>query len=634
MIKLYVFDECANSSQNGIGTYVFDLCQCLSGEIQITILSFNDSVSSFQKEDRDGVTYMRFPFFCGGAFLDNYEIGLSIIRMEVNDAEENIFLLNYFFCDALLRGLKEYFPLSKTVFVIHDQIWTERLLGDIEKFKTIMNESDSQGDGTGRYLMLKRLVMREKEMYQLSGRVVVLNRDTMELLKTIYGVDEQKISLIPHGREIHSLQSESKEKIKALLGVNQDDQIMLFVGRTTKCKGFEAMLSAFEELALRFHRLKLVILGNVYDIETVLRLCPKNRTKIIYAGHVAKSELMMWYHIADIGIIPSYCEQLGYVGVEMLACGVPIIASDGIGLRSMFRDGYNAVVAPIENHEKPNRYVQNLIMATERLCHLDDSQRQQLRVNAHNTYMAHYTINKMKKSYLRLFEDMTLGKDVVSNKDGLSVLDRDDVYRLMLKCNDMVSRGFLTGRIGVVVALMEYAHKYKVTPISDFCIFSINKTITNIPDNVSLDFESGMLGIGFALDYLRFLELVDIDTSVVCEAIDKRVMHYSVLRMRDLTLEKGLEGLLMYVNIHMYNNKGKSIFAESFFAEIREAINQLPINISDSLRRQTVVFEHMRIGKYEKPAISLAKFVMNSVDNDLSLCHGLAGKLVRMMNCN
>ena len=90
MIKLYVFDECANSSQNGIGTYVFDLCQCLSEEIQITILSFNDSVSSFQKEDRDGVTYMRFPFFCGGAFLDNYEIGLSIIRMEVNDAEENI----------------------------------------------------------------------------------------------------------------------------------------------------------------------------------------------------------------------------------------------------------------------------------------------------------------------------------------------------------------------------------------------------------------------------------------------------------------------------------------------------------------------------------------------------------------
>ena len=86
------------------------------------------------------MTYMRFPFFCGGAFLDNYEIGLSIIRMEVNDAEENIFLLNYFLCDALLRGLKEYFPMSKTVFVVHDQIWTERLLGDIEKFKTIMNE--------------------------------------------------------------------------------------------------------------------------------------------------------------------------------------------------------------------------------------------------------------------------------------------------------------------------------------------------------------------------------------------------------------------------------------------------------------------------------------------------------------
>lgn len=629
MIRLFVFDERANSSQNGIGTYISDMCQSLSEEIEITVLSFNDRVSTFQKEERGGVSYMRFPAFCGGAFLYNYEVGLSLVRMEVNDSAENVFLLNYFVCDGLLRGLKEYFPLSRTIFVVHDQTWTERLLGDAEKFRAIMLETDTDKDERGNYYLLKRLALREKEMYQLADRVIVLNQDTEELLKTTYGIEKQKICLIPHGRYIVPMRDQSMAKTKARLCVNQDDQIMLFVGRTTKCKGFEAMLGAFEGLTEQFPKLKLVILGNVYNMETVLSLCPKSRTKVIYAGHVDKAELMMWYQIADVGVVPSYCEQLGYVGVEMLACGVPIVASDGIGLRSMFRDGYNAIVAPVGDYANSDMYVHNITVAVERLLCLDDQQRQQLCANARTSYLTYYTIGSMKEKYLRLFRGITTTSvREGSCSDSLPIPQRDVVYRLMLECNDMATRGFLTGRMGVVVALMEYAHVYRVKPIRDFCIYSINKTIENLPNNTSLDFASGLLGIGFALDYLHYRGLIDVDTSEVCEAIDKRLMLCSVLRMKDLSLKKGLEGLLMYVNMHIYNNGAKHVFDESFLAEIHEVLSLLPKDCTATLKRQAEAFEHMRQGKSEKPSLSLTMFVNEGLGNDISLCHGLAGQLV------
>ena len=184
MKRLYIFDEYANSSQNGIGTYIADLKRFLSDVVEVSVLSFNDTVGSFRKEEKDGVTYYRFPAFCSGSFLGNYEVGLAVMRLEIADAPCNVFLLNYFLCNDLLRALKEYYPLSKTVFVIHDQIWTEKLLGDRRKLKQIINNPEA-GDG---YSVLRNQVLKEREMYELADKVVTVSEDTQELLRSDYGL--------------------------------------------------------------------------------------------------------------------------------------------------------------------------------------------------------------------------------------------------------------------------------------------------------------------------------------------------------------------------------------------------------------------------------------------------------------
>lgn len=75
-------------------------------------------------------------------------------------------------------------------------------------------------------------------------------------------------------------------------------------------------------------------------------------TKVTYTGHLERKELKKWYQMADIGVIPSYTEQCSYVGIEMMMHGLPIVTSDGFGLRDMFKDQGNAIVVPIGKRTK------------------------------------------------------------------------------------------------------------------------------------------------------------------------------------------------------------------------------------------------------------------------------------------
>lgn len=626
MKKLYIFDEYANSLQNGIGTYIGDLKKHLSDVVEVSVLSFNDAAGSFRKEEKEGVTYYRFPAFCSGSFLGNCEVGLAVLRLEIADAPCNVFLLNYFLCNDLLRALKEYYPLSKTVFVIHDQIWTEKLLGDRRKLKRIINNPEA-GDG---YSVVRNRVLMEREMYELADNVVTVSEDTQGLLRSVYGLAAEKVSFIPHGKDIcgksRGLRMRNAKRKKMLLGA--DEKIMLYVGRTTRCKGFHATLAAFEKVAQAFPQVKLVVLGRASDVSEVVRLCPVSKARIVFAGLVGKEELSRWYRVADIGLVPSYSEQCGYAGMEMMAWGLPIVASDGLGVRKMFKDGYNSVVAKIGNREKPEVFVNNLRRAMTALLEMDDRQIDRLRRNARRTYRERYALREMKDAYLRLIDELA-AEDKNSSVALLpKETDRAALYEMVLRCNDLCSRGLFRGRMGVVLALMEYSRKHALLPLRDFCIYTIQRCTALVPGNAETGFASGMAGIGWALDYLKWRNLVDMDTAEICREIDRKLMRCSPLRTVDYTLDTGLEGLLTYVNLHLYNNRGKTVFEDSFLAELRTVVKELPANAGDNLRALASLFERLIGGEECEPDVSLSQFVGDFRNGDITLRHGLAGKLL------
>lgn len=395
MKNIYIFDEVVSSAENGIGTFVKTLRACFSDQTkyQISIICCNAPNKEFDIIEQDGVIKYLFPIFKAGGFVDNHTPIIRILLLHLKDSTDNVFILNHIPCNGLMLGLKENFPLSKRVFIIHDLCWTSSCFGDVEVFKKYdFNEITENAD----------LFNREQQTFELADTVVCLSISTRNLLVDHYGVSANKICLIPNGLQTVERTKQETDCIRDELHISKDDILILFVGRLTPQKGWKPLVNAFERLLEQNKNARLVAIGTSY---VNVKISSSVSSRIIYTGHISAAEVGKWYSIADIGVVPSYYEQCSYVGIEMLMYGVPIVASDGFGINNMFEDGVNASVAAIDNREEVKSYADNLLTAFTKL--IDDRDYcAKLALGALKTYNDKYSFVKMQNVYTALIDNL------------------------------------------------------------------------------------------------------------------------------------------------------------------------------------------------------------------------------------
>ena len=405
MKNIYILDEYQSSTRNGIGTFLGELLKCLEGH-NICLIEFNSNEKSFAMKTVNGVQEMHFPPFEGGGFLANYKLIDKFFRLYIKDSSDNLFMLNHSPCEKLLETLKTAFPLSKVTFTIHDLGWTSNLLGNFDLLKHIVaNENNKKIQK--QYQSIINYFQEEQRMYALADQVICLSDDTCRFLQDVYLVDKHKISLIPNGlTDVYTLISlKKKQALKIKMGIRPDEKILLVAGRTTPAKGIPHLLSAFTNVVKKYPHCRLVIIGQVYAPDAILKLSKQVAAKVSYTGLIGKEELTRWYRVADMGVMSSLSEQCSYSGIEMMMHGLPVVASDGFGVRSMFQDGVNARIANIGNRKKPKEFEVNLteaileLLLSEELC-------KQLRDGARQVYETDYTPVKMKEGYKKLLNEL------------------------------------------------------------------------------------------------------------------------------------------------------------------------------------------------------------------------------------
>jgi glycosyltransferase involved in cell wall biosynthesis len=104
-------------------------------------------------------------------------------------------------------------------------------------------------------------------------------------------------------------------------------------------KGKEVVIGALEQLDRQglADRFTLTVYGYVTE-ETLARL--RRFPNVDYAGYYEPQELEQTLEPYDVGILPSIWEEAyGYVGVEMLAKGIPVIGNARGGIVDYVRDG-------------------------------------------------------------------------------------------------------------------------------------------------------------------------------------------------------------------------------------------------------------------------------------------------------
>ena len=124
----------------------------------------------------------------------------------------------------------------------------------------------------------------------------------------------------------------------------------LFVGRLHRRKGFPVAVEAFRLLAEGRPDIRLIVAGDGEERAAAERLKPSMRDRVTMLGTVPHDQLARYYAACDLLVAPSVGgESFGYVLLEAMAGGLPVVASRIPGYDEVVRDGREGFLVPPGN---------------------------------------------------------------------------------------------------------------------------------------------------------------------------------------------------------------------------------------------------------------------------------------------
>ncbi len=378
---LYIFNESnSNAGGYGVGTYINTLIHSGINRLfdQITIVSVMTNASIVEVVYDNNIRKINIPkLFPQTASKKNYFLSVFYILYPlINKNETNYFHFNFFSSGKLAQKLKENIKKAKFILTIH-------YFNEYELLETGANIDIANC---------------------LYDKIIVLNDTTRNILLDKYSAKSDNLIKILNGiKDKYSFINDTKKiEIFKELGLLENQIQLLFVGRLDENKNTSLLIKSYIKLCSLYENIHLNIIGSG-DFNMVFTAIEKLWGKITFYGKLNKENVYKLYQISDIGIIPSLYEELGYVAIEMLMHGIPIIANNTGGLRDIIKDSETGVLlkitdSKIENSIELYKNIQCLIR--------DKCLRTQIGSKGREFYLENLTgeiyVKKMSMLYLSL----------------------------------------------------------------------------------------------------------------------------------------------------------------------------------------------------------------------------------------
>lgn len=193
------------------------------------------------------------------------------------------------------------------------------------------------------YPAVKRWYLRLLTQWSVrrAWRVIAVSEQTRQDLLTCYGVNPDRITVVPNGVDPSLRRIDDENELadwRAAHGL--PERFLLFVGTLQPRKNLTTLLRALAELRSLF-TWPLVVIGargwkesSIFQQVRALGL----EQQVLFLGYVPPEQLPWWYSAATIFVYPSLYEGFGLPVLEAMACGTPVITSNGSALREVAGD--------------------------------------------------------------------------------------------------------------------------------------------------------------------------------------------------------------------------------------------------------------------------------------------------------
>jgi glycosyltransferase involved in cell wall biosynthesis len=174
-----------------------------------------------------------------------------------------------------------------------------------------------------------------------------------------YGADRRKFFLMPYAidnerfRQASRLTADARRRRRADLGISEDRVVLLFSGKLIERKNPVHVLQAVERMRHR-SRVAVLFMGDGRERKALEDYARAHNLEAHFLGFVNQTEMPSRYALADVLVLPSSGDPRGTVTNEAMACGLPVVISNMVGIYGegdIVRDGENGFVYRVGDND-------------------------------------------------------------------------------------------------------------------------------------------------------------------------------------------------------------------------------------------------------------------------------------------
>jgi len=305
--------------------------------------------------------------------------------------------------------------------LIHSHYWMSGLAGQslkdvwdiplVHMFHTLGEMKNRVAKSSSEKVGAYRLDI-ERNILSASDKIVAATLAERAQLEWLYKADVKKIAVIPPGVDVSHFYPIPVDEARAFIGIEPEDQMVLFVGRIEPLKGVDILIQAMSCLNLREitanKPISLIIIGGDPDVNPADMTVEMARLQkmcndlcmgkmVVFLGKRGQDTLPYYYSSADVVVMPSHYESFGMVALEAMACGTPVIASQVGGLAFLVQNGVTGYHVPDDDPSELCGRLKELLS--------DGILREKLGAQANN-YAQSYAWSKIAVQIIELYNDI------------------------------------------------------------------------------------------------------------------------------------------------------------------------------------------------------------------------------------
>jgi glycosyltransferase involved in cell wall biosynthesis len=272
--------------------------------------------------------------------------------------------------------------------------------------------------------MLAKVLLRKKLVVTLHGEKTIILKKRMPLgkllinLMTRFGdlfvaltdechrqylrerITSERVIDIPNGVDTERFCPPTlaeKIALREQYGFGEDNCVVLYAGRLVDLKRADLLIKAWGALP-HFDPARCVIVGDGPERETLQTLVDvEGLGNTVYLVG-AKDDVLPYYQMADIFVLPSLYEGLSVALLEAMSCGLCVIVAGSPGNLAVVEPGVNGLVFPVDKPELLKERLLEVLADGERRDALGQRARQRVREN--------YSIEVVALAHIKMYRNL------------------------------------------------------------------------------------------------------------------------------------------------------------------------------------------------------------------------------------